>query len=114
VTGCTTTSAAVCACDGVTDAHECEANGRQQDTSSAAQCNPPAFGYRCGDVFCVTGTPFAEFCVRHTSAAGAPTYSCENAFDFQCVAVSCGADAGCNPHGCTCSPLSGGALLDCP
>lgn len=104
---------AVCGCDGIVDGDECAANGRGQDTSTDATCNTPGFRYRCGDSFCITGTPFSQFCVRRTGTSE-QVYACENSFDFQCAEVSCGADAGCAFHGCTCTPLSGGGLLDCP
>ncbi len=103
----------MCACDGIVDADECAANGRGQDTSSDATCTPPGFRYRCGPIFCITGTPFSEFCVRHTGT-GEQAYACQNAFDFSCSEVSCAPTAKCDPHGCACNPIAGGARLDCP
>jgi hypothetical protein len=109
-TQCNVATPYVCSCDGTVDADECAANGRGQDLSAEAACTTPGFRYRCGGLYCVTGVSFAEFCVKRTSF-GEDIYACENAFDFSCSTPAC---TGCDPHGCACATIPGGAMLTCP
>jgi len=112
-TGCTQTSDPVCTCDGKGDDNACIANGRGQDTSIDAPCPARPVTYRCGDVYCLNGQPLVqEFCIRRGGTV-TPTYSCDLSSSFGCLEDWC-SDAGCDFHGCACSTIDGGAMIDCP
>lgn len=115
-TGCNSNADPVCACDGTTYANECSANESQVDTSTDTSCLPPVQGYSylCGYAWCVppSGVVYSEFCVRRGNG-GELTYSCSDSWAFSCGVAEC-TGASCMFGSCTCQPIDGGALLDCP
>ena len=117
--GSCATSGAVCGCDGVTHASECDAHAAGVDIDDRGGCTPPTGRFACGGRFCLEG----QYCVHQGDLAGFPDqFACNNlpagcngTASCSCVArAQCGEDAFMGDTGVCVVVAGGGVVNRCP